>query len=71
MDRGAAVYDLTSASEQFGEPAVGSDMGDAAIADTPHFRDLDADSALAEPDSSGIREERLEGQTYRDDIAGA
>eukprot|EP00975_Prorocentrum_lima_P022154 4661770-Prorocentrum_lima.AAC.1 len=46
-------------------------MGDAAIADIPHFRDLKADSALAEPDSSGVREGRPEGQTYRDDITGA
>eukprot|EP00969_Alexandrium_andersonii_P364423 15464116-Alexandrium_andersonii.AAC.1 len=45
-------------------------MGDAAIADTPHFRNWEADPALAESGSSGARGGRPEGQTYRDDITG-
>eukprot|EP00969_Alexandrium_andersonii_P290885 12857112-Alexandrium_andersonii.AAC.1 len=71
MGRGAAVYDLTAAHEQFGEPEVSPDLGDSTIADIPHFRGLDADSALVEPDPSGVREGRSDGQTYRDDITGA
>eukprot|EP00969_Alexandrium_andersonii_P256115 11322796-Alexandrium_andersonii.AAC.1 len=46
-------------------------MNDADIADIPHFRGPDSDTALAEPEFSGTREGRSGGQTSRGDIAGA
>eukprot|EP00969_Alexandrium_andersonii_P046619 2045293-Alexandrium_andersonii.AAC.1 len=45
-------------------------MGDAAIADIPHFRDWDSDAALAEPDASA-GPDRMGRPTYWDDITGA
>eukprot|EP00969_Alexandrium_andersonii_P206428 9120528-Alexandrium_andersonii.AAC.1 len=46
-------------------------MGDATIADIPHFRNWESDTALAESEPSGARRGRQEGQTYRGDITGA
>eukprot|EP00969_Alexandrium_andersonii_P050888 2236145-Alexandrium_andersonii.AAC.1 len=55
MDRCAAMYDLTTAGEQFEEPEDSSSMNDADIPDITHFRALDSDAASAEPESSGVR----------------
>eukprot|EP00969_Alexandrium_andersonii_P058346 2569463-Alexandrium_andersonii.AAC.1 len=46
-------------------------MNDADIADIPHFRGPDSDTALAGPEFSGVRRGRSGGQTYRGDITGA
>eukprot|EP00969_Alexandrium_andersonii_P030299 1321595-Alexandrium_andersonii.AAC.1 len=64
MGRGAAVYDLTSTDGRSDEPDVSPDMGDAAIADIPHFRNWESDPALVESGSSGVCRGRPEGQTY-------
>eukprot|EP00969_Alexandrium_andersonii_P319685 14122761-Alexandrium_andersonii.AAC.1 len=71
MDRGVAVFDLTTAGGQLAEPENSIGMGDADITDLADFRAVDEPPASAVSGCSGDRRAGSGGQPCRDDIAGA